>query len=318
MSLHKKNEFLDVPDSDEEDAQGYDSDDDLKKGGRVAKRRKVAESDDDEAASDAEREDGGDASGDEGEAEKGEHGTTSDETSKSKPKEKKKKLRTGKELPEVSSGLKKNLIQTEEAIRKSGVVYISRIPPYMKPQKLRSLLEPYGKINRTFLAPEDPAAHARRVRSGGNKKRLFTEGWVEFVRKKDAKAVCELLNTRIIGGKKGNYYHDDIWNLMYLKGFKWHHLTEQIAAENAERETRMRAEISKSTKENKEFVKNVERAKMLDGMQSKAKKRKAEPVVDQSEKKGLRSFKQIPLAKKNRDDEEQQPERVTRVLSKIF
>jgi ESF2/ABP1 family protein len=317
MSLKKKNEFLDVPDSDEEDAQGYDSDDDLKKGGRVAKRRKIDESGDDEVASDAEREDGDDASGDEDEAEKEEDGPTSDEAAKSKSKKKKKKLKTGKELPEVTSGLKKNLIQTEEAIRKSGVVYISRIPPFMKPQKLRSLLEPYGKINRTFLAPEDPAAHARRVRNGGNKKRLFTEGWVEFVRKKDAKAVCELLNTRIIGGKKGNYYHDDIWNLMYLKGFKWHHLTEQIAAENAERETRMRAEISKSTKENKEFVKNVERAKMLDGMQAKAKKRKAEPVVDQSEKKGPRSFKQIPLAKRNRDDEEQ-PERVTRVLSKIF
>jgi len=318
MSLNKMNGFLDVPDSDEEDAQGYDSDDDLKKGGRVAKRRKIDDSDaDDDAASDAEREEGDDASGDEDDAAKdGEDGHTGEETAKSKSK--KKKLKTGKELPEVTSGLKKNLIQTEEAIRKSGVVYISRIPPFMKPQKLRSLLEPYGKINRTFLAPEDPAAHARRVRNGGNKKRLFTEGWVEFVRKKDAKAVCELLNTRIIGGKKGNYYHDDIWNLMYLKGFKWHHLTEQIAAENAERETRMRAEISKSTKENKEFVKNVERAKMLDGMQAKAKKRKAaEPVVDQSEKKGPRSFKQIPLAKKNRDDEEQ-PERVTRVLSKIF
>ena len=131
--------------------------------------------------------------------------------------------------------------------------------------------------------------------------------------------MCELLNTRIIGGKKGNYYHDDIWNMMYLKGFKWHNLTEQIAGENAERESRMRAEISKSTKENKEFVRNVERAKMLDGIQDKAKanKRKADQVQDEPGNQGPRSFKQTPLINKDRAGEAQ-PEQVTRVLSKIF
>ncbi|KAL6862658.1 RNA-binding ATPase activator esf2 [Amphichorda felina] len=307
----KKNDFLDASDS-EEDVQGYDSDDDLKKGGRVAKRRRIDESDDDDAASDSGREDG--------DAEEPEKDDTSADKEPENSAPKKKKLKSDKDLPSVNTGpIKKNLVVTEEAIRKSGVIYISRIPPFMKPQKLRSLLEPYGKINRTFLAPEDPAAHARRVRGGGNKKRLFTEGWVEFVKKKDAKAVCELLNTRIIGGKKGNYYHDDIWNMMYLKGFKWHNLTEQIAGENAERESRMRAEISKSTKENKEFVRNVERAKMLDGIQAKAKakKRKTDQVQDEPESQGPRSFKQTPLINKGRAGEAQ-PEQVTRVLSKIF
>lgn len=317
----KKNEFLDASDS-EDDLQGYDSDDDLKKGGRGAKRRKIDESEDDDA-SDAGREDADDVEDSDEEGQPGKEDISADEEAEkptSKDKKKKKKLKSDKDLPDVNTGpIKKNLVVTEEAIRKSGVIYISRIPPFMKPQKLRSLLEPYGKINRTFLAPEDPTAHARRVRAGGNKKRLFTEGWVEFVRKKDAKAVCELLNTRIIGGKKGNYYHDDIWNMLYLKGFKWHNLTEQIASENAERESRMRAEISKSSKENKEFVRNVERAKMLDGIQAKAKakKRKADEVQDEPENKGPRSFKQIPLAKKAAEGEVQ-PERVTRVLSKIF
>ncbi|KAK2071768.1 hypothetical protein P8C59_006165 [Phyllachora maydis] len=165
---------------------------------------------------------------------------------------------------------KKNLVVTDKAVKKSGVVYISRIPPYMKPAKLRNLLEPFGKINRTFLTPEDPQAHARRVRNGGNKRKLFTEGWVEFVDKKKAKSICELLNGQIIGGKKGNFYHDDIWNLRYLKNFKWYNLTEQIAREQAERASRMRAEISKTTRENKEFIRNVELGKQLEGMQSKA------------------------------------------------
>lgn len=133
-----------------------------------------------------------------------------------------------------------------------------------------------------------------------------------------------------IGGKKGSYYRDDIWNLLYLSGFKWHNLTEQISAENAERASRMRAEISKATKENKEFVRNVERGKMLDGMQSKAaaKQKKASTEEDTNEKATVedqaettkerkRTFAQVPLAKKRRFDEGQ-PEQVQRVLSKIF
>jgi ESF2/ABP1 family protein len=114
-----------------------------------------------------------------------------------------------------------------------------------------------------------------------------------------------------------------------LSGFKWNNLTEQIATENAERVSRMRAEISKTTKENKEFVRNVERAKMLDGMQSKAAAKKKgsveeadEPVVPAAKEVDAlpgkaRTFKQVPLAKK-RKLEEDQPDQVKRVLSKIF
>lgn len=136
------------------------------------------------------------------------------------------------------------------------------------------------------------------------------------------------LQGQTIGGKKGTYYRDDIWTLLYLSGFKWQDLTRQIAAENAERASRMRAEISKTIKENKEFVRNVEKAKMLDGIQSKAaaKKKKdpedaddAEPSAAEAEpsKGRKRTFAQVPLAKKRRFDEEQ-PEQVQRVLSKIF
>jgi len=140
---------------------------------------------------------------------------------------------------------------------------------------------------------------------------------------------CELLNAKTIGGKKGTYYHDDVWNLLYLKGFKWHNLTEQIAAENAERASRMRAEISKTTKENKEFVQNVERAKMLEGMESKkAAKRQKEDgdgadnevsgTAQVSRKSGERTrrFKQNAVVPKKKVSD--QPEQVKRVLSKIF
>jgi len=43
---------------------------------------------------------------------------------------------------------------------------------------------------------------------------------VEFRDKKVAKSVAQSLNNTQIGGRKGDYYHDDIWNLKYLKKFK--------------------------------------------------------------------------------------------------
>ncbi|PSS16745.1 hypothetical protein M430DRAFT_103403 [Amorphotheca resinae ATCC 22711] len=328
MATRKHNDFLDADNSDDDASQGYNSEaEELRKGGRSPKRRKVES--DDSAGEEEPEESGNGENKEDGEApkESGEADSTSE-------KKKKKTL----DLPGVTKPLsKKNLVATEAAIKRSGVVYLSRIPPFMKPTKLRSLLEPYGAINRIFLSPEDPASYARRVRNGGNKKRSFTDGWVEFVNKKDAKRACELLNARIIGGKKGTYYHDDVWNLLYLKGFKWHNLTEQIAAENAERASRMRAEISKTTKENKHFVQNVERAKMLEGMEAKkAAKRKKEDeeaaTATATEKGGddavtkepkakaggerPRHFKQTAVASKKRPAEQQ--EQVKRVLSKIF
>ena len=45
-----------------------------------------------------------------------------------------------------------------------GVCYFSRIPPYLKPSKLRQLLADLGttEVLRVYLAPEDTAVRARR------------------------------------------------------------------------------------------------------------------------------------------------------------
>lgn len=107
-------------------------------------------------------------------------------------------------------------------------IYISRVPPFMKPEKLKHLLSQYGDINRIYLVPEDKTHHKKRVASGGNRKQSYIEGWIEFLDKKVAKQIAKMLNTKQIGGRKRDYYHDDIWNLKYLKGFKWDHLTEKI------------------------------------------------------------------------------------------
>ena len=35
-----------------------------------------------------------------------------------------------------------------------GIVYLSRIPPFMKPLKVRHLLSQHGEVGRVFLQPE--------------------------------------------------------------------------------------------------------------------------------------------------------------------
>ncbi|KAI1135080.1 Pre-rRNA-processing protein ESF2 [Hypoxylon sp. FL0543] len=325
MALESRNKFLEAEESDDDGSQGYDSEvEQLQKGGRVAKRRKLS----DDVSSDEADELSADEKVGEENAVGGED-SKYEEDSRTKADGEKQRAKKNilPELPDVSRPLtKKNLVATEAAIKKSGLVYLSRIPPFMKPAKLRSLLEPYGKINRIFLTPEDPQERSRRIRQGGNKKHMYTDGWVEFVDKKDAKKAVDLLNARTIGGKKNTYYRDDIWNLLYLKGFKWHNLTEQINSEMAERTSRMRAEISKSTKENKEFVRNIEKAKMLEGIQAKtaAKRKREEENATRSlssvtrgseESRNMRKFKQASVGRKGVD---KAPEEAKRVLSQLF
>jgi len=232
------------------------------------------------------------------------------------------------------SSLAKKAAKASDVSTRSGVVYISRIPPFMKPHTVKHFLSPYAPsgLGRIFLTPESQDAHKSRVRAGGNKKRNFTDGWVEFVSKKEAKIAVETLNARIIGGKKGGYYYDDVWNLKYLKGFKWRHLTEQIANENAERTARMRAEDARERKEAREYLRNVEKAKMLEGMEKKRSRKASlaediasgvhgddEAKVQQSKDRG-RLVKQIGVKTKSVGGEPsiETPDEVKRVLSKIF
>lgn len=93
----------------------------------------------------------------------------------------------------------------------------------------------------------------------------------------------------------------------------------------------MRAELAKATRSDGEFVRNVEKSKMVAGMEKKRRGRREEeareaqaastgedetPSARGSEREAQRSFRQVPLARKRRDDEPS--EDVTRVLNKIF
>lgn len=63
---------------------------------------------------------------------------------------------------------KKKLKRLKEKHERRGIIYVSRIPPHMKPQKLRQLLSQYGEVGRIYCTPEDPLARKKRKQKGGN------------------------------------------------------------------------------------------------------------------------------------------------------
>jgi ESF2/ABP1 family protein len=169
-----------------------------------------------EAASDEEVEEEGAENSEDGEEEDDYLDLTASKSSKSK-----KPLTTKPVKP------------TKKSKSKPGVIYLSSLPPYLKPSALRSFLEQRGfePITRVFLQPTVKGNGASKRQS--NKRKTYSDGWVEFQSKAtyvwqlklpmlgftdlrhSAKLAAETLNCQLVGGKKGSWYHDDIWNMKY-------------------------------------------------------------------------------------------------------
>ncbi|SPR00104.1 RRM domain-containing protein [Plasmodiophora brassicae] len=162
----------------------------------------------------------------------------------------------------------------EKRTRKSGVVYLSRIPPFMSVHLLRRMMSQFGEVGRIYLTPEDAATARRRKKFKGSTRKNYVDGWIEFAKKRIAKQVAESLNNTQIGGKKRSKFHDDIWNIRYLKGFKWHHLTEKLSYENAVRAQKHRNELSAAKKEYDFIMEKHQQAKVVENIQKRRKRRR--------------------------------------------
>lgn len=235
------------------------------------------------------------------------------------------KSKTNRKLKKLTP---EQLAKEQAKIKKTGVCYLSRIPPYMKPSKLRSILSRFGELDRIFLKPEDIAIYKKRVKYGGNKKKNYTEGWVEFLNKKNAKLCEATLNGNKIGGKKTSYYYDDILNIKYLPKFKWFDLTQQISKENEVRQSKLALEVSQQHKLNKSFINNLDQSKMIKNIEKK--KRKSTNDDDNNDdndtgehKKVKRDFKQKDIASRRADarkefKKDEPDSQLNDVLSKVF
>ncbi|KAH0586926.1 Pre-rRNA-processing protein ESF2 [Termitomyces sp. J132] len=202
---------------------------------------------------------------------------------------------------------------------RAGVIYISRIPPGMRPSKVRHLMSLHGEVGRVYLQQEDPKRAYLRKKYTSTKKAHYTEGWVEFKDKKVARQVAEMLNAQPIGGKKGTRWHDDVWTMKYLPRFKWNMLTEQVAHEAAIHAAKLRVELSYSKQEQQEYLKNVELARVLE--------KRAEKKREKGEELRFKPLKERPVKRRTDDSEEvsqnrkkhkSSEEQLDNVLSSIF
>ncbi|KAK6618096.1 hypothetical protein RUM44_002538 [Polyplax serrata] len=142
--------------------------------------------------------------------------------------------------------------------KKPGIIYLGTLPPYMNVTKVKELFSQYGTLGRLFLQP----AITKAGRTNKKKPPVhFSEGWVEFESKRVAKMVAETLNNTQIGGKKSSKFYDYTWNIKYLSGFKWIHLSERLAYEKAVRRQKLQAEIAQAKKEANFYAANLEKSK---------------------------------------------------------
>ncbi|KIM25613.1 hypothetical protein M408DRAFT_26156 [Serendipita vermifera MAFF 305830] len=186
------------------------------------------------------------------------------------------------EEEDEENGLSEKALEAyREAQNRAGVIYISRIPPGMSPDKVRHLMSAYGEIGKVFLQQENAKTAHLRAKHGSSKTPHYTEGWVEFRDKKIARAVADMLNAQPVGGKAGSRWREDVWTMRYLPRFKWYMLTEQIGKwpfsspfphEHATHAARLRMELAQSKREQRHYLKQVEIGKSLEKRKRKREK----------------------------------------------
>lgn len=277
-----RNTYLDHGSADESDDNGgYDSEaaEVSKAGrGRASKRRKMEHESTDDEADEIERprlpetlNKGGvkqsqrDSDGEEEE----EHDEAEPDSKVQDDERPASPLETNSSLKRTTTTKKKKQKKTEQQSNETppGVVYLSSLPPYLRPSALRNLLEQRGftPIVRLFLAP----ASKHKTASKKNSRQLYTEGWIEFASKKTARRCAETLNAQSVGGRKGGFYHDDVWNMKYLRGMRWDELMAGVREEKREEEGRRDEERRIIARETKVFVEGVEEGRRLDGIKRK-------------------------------------------------
>ena len=123
---------------------------------------------------------------------------------------------------------------------KKGVCYLSRIPPGMRVQDMRHYFRNYD-VERIYFKSKEKKISKK-------KKRNYSEGYIEFKTKKDAKMVALIFNGKQMGGKKRSKFYDDILCIKYMRNLKWMDLLDKKNSEKKIREKRIQTEIEEVNK----------------------------------------------------------------------
>ncbi|KAK3925629.1 Pre-rRNA-processing protein esf2 [Frankliniella fusca] len=188
-------------------------------------------------------------------------------------------------------------MKSKETIKKEkrGIIYLSTIPKFMNVTKVREIFGEYGEVDRVFLQPEEKRGDKSKLKKKKKPAKHFTEGWIEFKKKRVAKQVAALLNNKQIGGRKRSKYYDFIWNIKYLPRFKWVHLSERLAYERAVYKQRMNTEIAQAKREAAIFSNNVDLSERLSKRKDKETDQQTELRISEESDKIVHNYKQREL-----------------------
>ncbi|XP_050082956.1 activator of basal transcription 1 [Anopheles aquasalis] len=161
----------------------------------------------------------------------------------------------------------------------AGIIYISSVPKHMNVTILRELLDPYGEVGRIYMQPARKGNTVRKRTAKGKRAMLqYTEAWVEFARRRIAKAVVQQLNAKPISTSRKSVFCDILWSMKYLPHFQWMQLSERLAYEKAVARQKLRTEVAQARKEASYFQSNLDR--------SEASRRRAGAGSSSSSSKG--------------------------------
>lgn len=204
--------------------------------------------------------------------------------------------------PDVRMENEKSMKQNVSTQPQSGVIYLSRIPPGVEPNTLRSLLSGVGRTSRIWLRPiaavmsHGGALKKGQVDSGGRDNASqdhagdkYADGWIEFPRRRDAKRAVALLNGNpMAGAKKKGRFANDLWAMRFLPKFTWDDLSREVFGSQRERVLEVREQVADARRE-RAWVESrvalsghIRKKQLRRGQASKPKRKFAQKVVKAS------------------------------------
>merc|ERR1712170_2311 len=157
----------------------------------------------------------------------------------------------------LKQGLTKKMNEWNKKTEKRGIVFISYVLPLMSANALREYCQPFGKITKIYLVPENELITRKRLKFTKDKRKRFIKGWIEFSDKVQGKEFVKMCNGQLMKGKRGSKFYHDIWNLKYLKNFKWSQLKQKISLNKAIHKSKLTFELNLAKRENQFIESNI-------------------------------------------------------------
>lgn len=164
---------------------------------------------------------------------------------------------------------------SNKVVGKRGIVYISRVPPLIKPDQLRHILsQKFGNITRYKLKEEDDRIKQKILKKRGKTPRKYACGWFEFEYKVHAKDCERALNGNVL--EERGRWGGDIMAVTYLRGYKWKHLEAELEKKRSQDKVVYIREQKKASEEAKRFLKHtkakiVSKKKIINTKREKSK-----------------------------------------------